>query len=283
MKVARDFEGRVAVITGGASGIGRATAFTFLESGASVVVADMNEANGESFVSEAASRGFGAATRFVLTDVSQEADVERMIGVAVDDFGRLDHLFNNAGIEGAMGSLLQTNVSDWDFTLAVLLRSVFLGIKHGGRVLVAQGEGGTIVSTASVAAIVGGVGLTAYAAAKAGVVNLTRYAAVEFAPHRIRVNAVCPGSILTPMAHGDPAEAAERMRGRQPWPEHGTPEHIASVVAFLASDDSEFINGESVVVDGGLVAAGPRVFVPSTEIPPLLSHGTTGRDPEPRG
>lgn len=278
----QSFAGRVAVVTGGASGMGRATAERFLDAGAQVVVADLNEATGRDVLDDVSARGFGDAVQFVRTDVSDEADVQRMIGTAIESFGRVDIVFNNAGIMGAIGSILETRAEDWDYTMAVLLRSVFLGIKHGGRALVAQGEGGAIVNTASVAAVVGSAGPTAYAAAKAGVVNLTRYAAVELAPHRIRVNAVCPGAIVTPMA-GDPEEAAERMRSRQPWPEPGQSANIASVVTFLASEDAAFVTGEAVVVDGGMVAAGPRVMVPSTDMPVVLNHGTTGRAPEPRG
>ncbi len=134
-------DGRVAVITGGASGMGRATAQRFLAEGASVVIADLNEATGKEAMELAAARGAGPRVRFVRTNVAEEADVAAMIAFAQDEFGRLDCLFNNAGVGGALGSLLETEVEDWDFTFAVLVRSVFLGIKHGARVMKAQGAG----------------------------------------------------------------------------------------------------------------------------------------------
>src|SRR5687768_9313109 len=160
-------ESKVAVITGGASGMGKATVLRFVEEGARVVVADLNEANGKELLNEVSGRGQGDALRFVVTDVANERDVEAMIRTAVDDFGRLDILFNNAGVGGAFGPITETSVEDWDYTFAVLLRGVFLGIKHGARAMKAQGEGGAIISTASVAGLSGGAGPQAYSAAKA--------------------------------------------------------------------------------------------------------------------
>jgi len=250
--------GQVAVITGGASGMGRASVLRFLDEGARVVVADMNEATGEQTLALARARGAGDRVCFQRTDVSREEQVEAMIARARDEFGRLDCLFNNAGLGGAIGSLLETEVEDWDFTFAVLVRGVFLGIKHGARALVAQGGGGSIINTASVAGLSGGAGPAAYSAAKAAVINLTRAAAVELAEHRIRVNAICPGGILTPLLHrGDEEPMKRRLETLQPLPVIGQGEHIAGAALYLASEDAAFVTGEALVVDGGLVAMGP--------------------------
>jgi NAD(P)-dependent dehydrogenase (short-subunit alcohol dehydrogenase family) len=258
--VAGRLEGKVAVVTGGASGMGRSTSMRFLEEGARVVIGDLNEETGKEAIELAGAHGAGDRVRFVRTDVAEESDVETMIQAAVSEFGRLDCVFNNAGVGGALGSVLETEAEDWDFTFAVLVRGVFLGIKHGGRVLKEQGEGGTIINTASVAGLSGGAGPVAYSAAKAAVVNLSRATAVELAEHRIRVNAICPGGILTPLIHrGNEAQARERLAKLQPWPEAGTGEHIAGAALFLASDDSEFVTGEALVVDGGLEAMGPSL------------------------
>jgi NAD(P)-dependent dehydrogenase (short-subunit alcohol dehydrogenase family) len=253
-------EGRVAVITGGASGMGRSTALRFLDEGASIVVADLNEGTGKETLELAGKRKAASRIRFIRTDVSVEADVEAMIELAMTEFGRLDVVFNNAGIGGAIGSLLETEVDDWDFTFDVLVRGVFLGIKHGARAMKATGLGGSIINTASVAGLSGGAGPAAYSAAKAAVINLTRAAALELAEHRIRVNAICPGGILTPLLHrGNPDVVKRRLDGLQPWPEAGTGENIAGAALFLASDDAAFVTGESMLVDGGLTAMGPAL------------------------
>jgi NAD(P)-dependent dehydrogenase (short-subunit alcohol dehydrogenase family) len=253
--------GKVAVITGGASGMGKATALRFLAEGASVLAADLNEENGKELLNEASGAGFDAQTRFVRTDVAEEADVEAMIATAVDAFGRLDVVFNNAGVGGAFGPVTELDVDDWDWTLGVLLRGVFLGVKHGARQMKAQGDGGAIINTASVAGLSGGAGPLAYSTAKAGVINLTRSTAIELAPDRIRVNAICPGAINTPLINMGNAEAmAPIFDGVQPWPAHGTGDHIAGTALFLATDDSEFVTGEAIVVDGGLTASGPGLF-----------------------
>ncbi len=285
-------EGRVAVITGGASGMGRATALRFLDEGARVLIADLNEKTGKETLELAAANGHGERIRFQRVDVSEEADVEAMIGRAVSEFSRLDCVFNNAGIGGAFGPITRTRVDDWDFTFAVLTRGVFLGIKHGARVLREQGEGGSIINTASVAGLSGGGGPVAYSAAKAAVVNLGRSAAVEFAEDRIRVNTICPGGIVTPLVHrGDEAGAEERMRKLQPWPDAGRGADIAGAALFLASDDSVFVTGEALVVDGGLQAAGPdlirRARIQRADSPYHkligVDRGSTGLEPIIRG
>jgi NAD(P)-dependent dehydrogenase (short-subunit alcohol dehydrogenase family) len=281
-------EGRATVITGGASGIGRAAVLQFLAEGARVVVADLNETTGKETLELAREAGHADAVRFMRTDVSQEAEVEAAVQLCTREFGRLDCIFNNAGLGGAFGAITDMSVEDWDFTFSVLVRGVFLGIKHAARAMRAQGQGGSIVNTASVAGFGGGAGPLAYSSAKGAVINLTRAAARELAPDYIRVNAICPGGILTPLLHRGNAEALEpRMREVQPWPEAGKPEHVASAALFLASEESRFITGESLVVDGGLMAASPTIRV-ATETRNRLAgirgvdHGSTGRPPEVR-
>lgn len=282
-------DGRVAVITGGASGMGKATVLRFLTEGARVVVADYNAASGEETVAEARAAGHGDAVAFVRTDVAREADVEAMLALALDRFGRLDVVFNNAGVGGAIGPLTETTVADWDYTMDVLAKGVFLGIKHAARILRARAQGGSIINTASIAALSGDGGPMVYSAAKAAVVSLTRSAAVELAPDRIRVNAICPGFIATPLAEGGrPEETRARFAGAQPWPDFGRGEHIAGAALFLASDDAEFVTGEALVVDGGLTAAGPEL---SKKFPRAsardarvsgITRGSTGEAPELR-
>ena len=280
-------EGQIAVVTGGASGMGRATVLRFLDEGASVVIADLNEATGQETLGLAEARGGSQRVRFLRTDVSREDDVRAAVALAVDDFGRLDCMFNNAGIGGAIGSILETEAEDWDFTFAVLVRGVFFGIKHAGQVMRGSGRGGSIINTASIGAYSGGAGPIAYSAAKAAVVNLGMAAAVELAAHRIRVNTISPGGILTPLAYGDGGEelAEERMRLMQPWPCVGQGDHIAAAALFLASRESEFVTGHSLTVDGGLTAMGPNLAKAIQEDPEGrysftgLDKGTTGEPP----
>jgi NAD(P)-dependent dehydrogenase (short-subunit alcohol dehydrogenase family) len=278
---------QVAVITGGANGIGAKTALRFLGEGARVMIGDLNEANAGRVLAEAAEAGHRDNVRFVRTDVAEEAQVQAMFDATLAHFGRLDCVFNNAGIGGVFGPIAQTQVEDWDYTLAVLLRSVFLGMKHGARVLQAQGGGGCIISTASVAGYAAGSGAHAYSAAKAAVINLTRSVAVELAPHRIRVNAVAPGPVMTALFHrGNTEQAEQTILQRQPWPVPGGASDVAGVVAFLASDDASFITGETIVVDGGLLARGPALFGEGSSSALLrasgLDKGTTGQASEPR-
>ena len=247
--------GKVAVITGAASGIGQATAIRFAAEGASVVVADLNVDGGERTVRQCKENGGNAV--FQQSNVSSEAEVQAMIARAVKEFGRLDITYNNAGIVGAIGPLEQISVEDWDRSLAVLLRGVFLGIKHSIPEMRKVG-GGAIISTASVAGIRGLAGAHAYCAAKAGVVNLTRSAALELGKDRIRVNCICPGGINTPILHRNQPgvkEAMEQlMAGGQPIPRAGHPDDIAGMVLYLASDDAEWVTGQAMVVDGGLTS-----------------------------
>ena len=248
-------DGKVAVITGGASGMGLATVKRFVEEGASVIMADLNESAAQSALDE---MGGNAAVRFVKTDVAAEADVQHMMEQAVSQFGGLDIVFNNAGVGGAIGPLTETTVEDWDYTFDVLAKGVFLGIKHAARIMQDMGTQGSIINTASIAGLSGDGGPLVYSAAKASVINLSRAAAVELAPDRIRVNAICPGFIDTPLANrGDDETTRRAFERSQPWPEHGQGHHIAGAALFLACDDAAFVTGESIVVDGGLTAAGP--------------------------
>jgi len=252
---------KVAVITGGASGMGRATATSFLQGGGSVVIADYNENTGQQTVALWAERGFRDRARFIRTDVAKEPEVAAMIALAISEFGKVDVVFNNAGLGGALGPVWDIEVEEWDYTFDVLAKGVFLGIKHAARAMKRRGGGGSIINTASVAGLSGGSGPLVYSAAKAAVINLTRAAALQLAPDRIRVNAICPGGVLTPLTdRGNPATVAKQLDSFQPWPEHGKPENIAGAALFLASDDSEFVTGEALVVDGGLTAAGPNVW-----------------------
>lgn len=260
-RMAGRLEGKVAVVTGGGNGIGRATALRFLDEGASVLVADLNAETGAQTTALAERAGHAARVRFLRTDVADETQVQAAIEGAREAWGRLDCVFNNAGVAGAIGPITHIEVEHWDFTMAVLLRSVFLGMKHGARILKAQGQGGTIISTASVAGLFGGDGPQAYSAAKAGVINLTRAVALELAPDRIRVNCICPGGINTPLLHrGSPEAMGQFLDGMQPWPDHGRPEDIAAAALFLASDDARFVTGEALVVDGGMTAVGGNIL-----------------------
>lgn len=253
---------KVAIITGGASGIGRASALSFLNQGAKVVIADLNAITAEETLAMAAENGHAASIRFVCTDVTREEDVAAAVALALDDFGRLDCFFSNAGAGGAMAPITETSVGDWDRTCALLLRSVFLGIKHAGNAMKRQGCGGSIINTSSTAGINAGSGPAAYSAAKAGVINLTQSAAVELAPARIRVNNIAPGGIFTPLIRGAKTEQEmfAFMKGRLPWPTVGQPEDIANAALYLASDESIFCTGTTMLIDGGLLAWGPGLF-----------------------
>ena len=254
-------ESKVAIVTGGASGMGLATVRRFLEEGASVVVGDLNSDNGRQLLEELSADGYGEKVRFTVTDVSVEDDVAAMTELALDAFGRLDIVFNNAGIGGAFGPITELEVDDWDTTFHVLVRSVFLGTKHAAKVLIEQGQGGSIINTASNAGMGGGAGPQAYSAAKAAVVSLSKTTAVELAPHDIRVNAICPGVIFTPLMHsGNEEQAEEVIEEIQPLSKRGEGSDIAGMAVFLAGDDSLFVTGQEHIVDGGLLASGPRMI-----------------------
>jgi NAD(P)-dependent dehydrogenase (short-subunit alcohol dehydrogenase family) len=254
-------KGKVAVITGGGSGIGRDTVLRFLAEGAKVVASDINERTGKETLDLAAAQGWAADVVFQKTDVSDEAQVAAMVDRAKAEFGRLDVVYNNAGYPGAVGKIHKIDVDQWDKTFAVLVRGVFLGMKHGSRVLLEQGEGGVLLNTGSVAGLSGGCGPIAYTACKAAVINMTRAVAVQLAKHNIRANSICPGGINTPLVHRGNEEAMDSvMAAAQPMKTAGRGADIASAAVYLASDDARFVTGIELTVDGGLIAAGPHVY-----------------------
>lgn len=250
-----DLEGKVAIITGAASGMGKAASLLFARHGAHVVLADLNARDGEATAEAASAEGRRCV--FQRTDVSAEADVKALVQRALDEFGKLDVTFNNAGIGGAVGPLEDIEVEDWERTQAVCLRGVFLGMKHSIPAMRANG-GGSIISTASTAGIDGYPGLHAYCAAKAGVVNLTRSASIQLAADMIRVNCIAPGGVSTPILYGGLGankEAVDQaLLMAQPLPRAGQPEDIAAAALFLASEAARFITGHTLVVDGGATA-----------------------------
>ena len=277
---------RVAVITGGAAGIGAATVQMFVAEGAKVVIGDLNVQAAEDLIAELTDAGSGDRVRFLPVDVADESQIIDLMNLATTDFGGVDVVFNNAGIGGAIGSILELEVEHWDQTFAVMSRGVFLGIKHGARAMREAGKGGSIINTASIAALSGRGGPFAYSATKAAVVNMTLNAAAELAPLNIRVNAVCPGIIFTDLMHrGHAVEAEQTIQKIQPLPQRGEPEHIASMVRFLASDESAFVTGTTQVVDGGYLAQGtlgvhPLPGVSYTPTYTGMNYGTTGRGTE---
>jgi NAD(P)-dependent dehydrogenase (short-subunit alcohol dehydrogenase family) len=282
-------EGKTAAITGGASGMGRATVLRYLQEGAFVLFGDLNDEAAEATLDLAQQAGYGSdRIRYVRTNVAEESDVAGMVEAAVSAFGKLDIVFSNAGIGGAIGAITDTVVDDFDETFAVLTRSVFLGLKHGAAQMIRQGHGGVILATSSIAGRGGGAGPFAYSAAKAAVINMTYNAAIEFAPHRIRVNSIAPGVIVTPLSNlsGDISDHAATM---QPWPEAGASEDIANLALFLASAEAGFITGENYKCDGGLLARGPRLFRPGEDGGASMSaarvgmtYGSTGVRPKMR-
>jgi NAD(P)-dependent dehydrogenase (short-subunit alcohol dehydrogenase family) len=239
---------KVAIVTGGASGIGKASAELFAKEGARVVIGDLERSEGAK-VAEA----IGAI--FVRTDVREAKSVENLVNAAVEKFGHLDVMYNNAGI-GVSAPLIATSEADYLNRIRVDLDGVFWGLKYGGKVMVEQGRG-AIVNTASVAGLVGSPGLSAYNAAKHGVVGLTRNAALEFAPFGVRVNCVCPGVIDTPLvarAFGSFEGARKMLDSLHPIKRMGQPIEVARAVLFLVSDEASFITGHALAVDGGMMA-----------------------------
>jgi NAD(P)-dependent dehydrogenase (short-subunit alcohol dehydrogenase family) len=250
-------DNKVAVITGAASGMGRATAIRFAGEGATVVIADLNQPGGEATVRDCKEQGGQAV--FQKTSVESESEIKAAIERAVSEFGRLDITYNNAGIAGALGPLEEVSAENWDRTFAVLLRAVFFGIKHSIPHMRKSG-GGSIISTASIAGLLGQAGPLVYSIAKAGVIHLTKCAAVELAKDRIRVNCICPGGINTPLLHkhipGGEVTTLQILQVSQPLARPGTPEDIAGMALYLASDDAEWVTGTAMIVDGGFVARG---------------------------
>lgn len=242
-------DGHVALVTGASSGIGRAAAVAFADAGATVVVSDVDEQGGEATVARILEGGGQAV--FVAADVTDAAQVGAVVEQAVSTFGRLDHAFNNAGIEGEPAPLHECSRQNWDRTIAVNLTGVFLCMQAE---IPAMRSGGSIVNCASIAGLNGFPGLAAYVASKHGVNGLTKAAALELAAEGIRVNAVCPGAIDTEMiarVKVEQPELIERTVAAHPLGRLGRPEEIASTVVWLCSDAAAFVTGQTIAVDGG--------------------------------
>jgi NAD(P)-dependent dehydrogenase (short-subunit alcohol dehydrogenase family) len=256
---------KIAVVTGAASGIGRGTVELFVAEGAHVIAADISDEQGQEL-----ERRFNGQVKYHHCDVTSEADIEKTMRRAVDEFGGLDILFNNAGAGGAPQTIEDMTGEAWDRTMSLLLRSVALGMRHAIPHMKARG-GGSIVNTASVAALQAGMGPIAYSVAKQGVVHLTTVGAAQLGRSKIRVNAICPGFIQTGIfaagmkAMGMSDEMAKTVTAgmfstqadAQPIPKPGMPEDIARAALYFACDDSVFVTGTHLVVDGGLTT-GPR-------------------------
>jgi NAD(P)-dependent dehydrogenase (short-subunit alcohol dehydrogenase family) len=251
------FEGKVVLITGAGSGIGREASVAFAERGASVVVSDVNEEGGAATVEQITGKGGKAS--FVRADVSKAGDVEAAVQHAVSTFGGLDHAVNNAGIEGVLAPTAEYPEDSFDKVVAINLKGVWLGMKYEIPAMLERG-GGSIVNTASILGLVAFQTAGAYTASKHGVVGLTKVAALEYAQQGIRVNAVCPGFIETPMVMergvqaGKDPEVYEQLEAAHPMGRLGRPQEIAQAMVYLCSDDASFVTGITVPVDGGYVA-----------------------------
>jgi NAD(P)-dependent dehydrogenase (short-subunit alcohol dehydrogenase family) len=259
---------KIAVITGAASGIGKATAKLFIKEGASVIFGDIQDELGETLAKE-----LGPNASYLHTNVQKEADIKALINLAVENYGRLDIMYNNAGFGGVGGMIEEIPTDAFDVTMEVMFRSVFLGMKHAAPIMKKQ-KSGSIISTASVAGLRTGMGPHIYSSAKAAIIHLTRCVAMELGEFNIRVNCVCPGGIATAIfgrGIGLPQDKAERLAelakvflcNLQPIKRAGLPEDVATAVLWLASDDSTFVNGHALVVDGGFI--GGRLWQEDTE------------------
>ncbi|HTL11253.1 MAG TPA: SDR family oxidoreductase [Bdellovibrionota bacterium] len=248
------FNGKVAFVTGGASGIGRATALAYARDGADVAVVDMDSDGGVQTAKMIETMGRKAI--FIKCDVGSDAEVKKAITATVDRFGRLDCAFNNAGIEGAQALTADATEENFDRVIRANLKGVWLCMKYQIPHMLRQG-GGSIVNCSSVAGLEGFQGIPAYVASKHGVVGLTRAAALEYAQKNIRVNAVCPGVIQTPMidrfTHGD-AQIQKSLAAGEPVGRVGRPEEVAEAAVWLSSDAASFVTGHPMAVDGGWVA-----------------------------
>ncbi len=276
-------EGKIALITGGCSGIGLATVERFASEGAKVVIADVQDEKGKGLEAR-----FADAAVYTHCDVTRESDIKSAITLAESRFGGLDILMNNAGAGGTPAGILDMEAGDWDVTMNLLLRGPMLGMKHAAALMKERG-GGSIINTASIAAFQAGWGL-AYGVAKAGVLHLTQLGAADLAKHNIRVNAICPGVIVTPIfgvSVGLPRAVSDQMTGRltdaaarmQPLARAGLPEDIANAALYFASDESSFVTGSHQVVDGG-ITTGQRIAWDETALQPLhLALAEAAPDP----
>jgi NAD(P)-dependent dehydrogenase (short-subunit alcohol dehydrogenase family) len=242
---------KVVLITGGASGIGEATAIKFANEGAKVVISDIQEDKGKQLVDKIKQKGADAI--FIKADVSKEEDVRSLVKSIVDHYGRLDYAFNNAGIEGEQTPTHEATMDNFDKIMQINVKGVWMCMKYEIEQMLKQGEGGAIVNTASVAGLVGFPGLAHYTASKHAVIGLTRTAALDYGDQGIRVNAVCPGVIDTPMVDRAFGEDKETLSEQKPIGRLGQPEEIASAVFYLCSEEASFVHGHPLVVDGGYV------------------------------
>jgi NAD(P)-dependent dehydrogenase (short-subunit alcohol dehydrogenase family) len=252
-----ELENKVALVTGGTTGIGRDTAVVFAKAGAKVVVSGRRETEGKE--TSNLIRAAGGDGLFVKSDVSKSSDVQSLVQKTVEKFGRLDIAFNNAGIEGKWIPLIEQSLEDWDAVIDINLKGTWLCLKYEIQQMLKQGGGGSIVNMSSVAGLMGAAGAGVYCASKHGVIGLTRTAALENAAHGIRVNAVCPAVIETAMADrafADP-EANKRVLALHPIGRFGKPIEVAEAVLWLCSGKSSFMTGHYIVLDGGMLA-GPN-------------------------
>jgi NAD(P)-dependent dehydrogenase (short-subunit alcohol dehydrogenase family) len=253
----RDLHGKVAIVTGGTSGIGRESAVLFAKAGAKVVVAGRRETEGKETID--LLRAAGGDGLFVKTDVANSADVEELVQRTVEKFGRVDIAFNNAGIEGNWVPIVEQSEEDWDRTIDINVKGVWLCLKYEIQQMTKQGGGGAIVNMASVAGFIGAVGAATYCASKHAVMGLTKSASLETARNGIRVNSICPGIIETPMGErlfGAP-EVTKWALGFYPLGRFGKPMEIAEAVLWMCSDRASFMTGQSLILDGGFLA-GPN-------------------------
>lgn len=249
------YKGNVALVTGAASGIGKAAAIAFAQNGIKTVLADVAADAGEKSALEIVKK-FDTPSIFVKCDVSNADEVKKLIQKTIQEFGRIDYAFNNAGIEGVPSPTAECTEENWDRTININLKGVWLCMKYEIEQMLKQG-GGAIVNCSSIAGLVGFSGIPAYTASKHGILGLTKTAALEYAKTGIRVNAVCPGVIDTPMVTrftGGRSEVAAQLAQSEPIGRMGKPEEIGNAVLWLCSDQASFVTGHSMVIDGGWVA-----------------------------
>ena len=267
-------ENKVAVITGGAMGIGAATVSRFIKEGCKVVIGDIQRGPGEAFAAQ-----FGDQAAFAVCDVTKEDDVAALVDLAISRFGKLDIMFNNAGIVGAVGPIDTTPANEWDASLAVLINGVFFGMKHAARVM-KPAECGSIISMASTAGLMGGLGPHAYAAGKHAVVGMTKNVAAELCHVGIRVNAIAAASMATPMVAnvltGDPSNIEEAKRIlAEVSPLHGRPglaEDVANAALWLASDESGYTTGHTLTTDAGTTIGATSAKPNFSEYQPMIGE-----------